>query len=172
MSKKISVTKLSKMLNKDNDNIKLGNEIHELIENYLITFNENIFKNKRSFEKQINSFLKDRKELEIFKTELKITEEIITENKSFIITGKIDAVFFNKYTQNFVLIDWKISKNYEKNYQYEDSLRLYKLLFEKKYNRIVEEICLIYLYDNQETYIPIQVKIKKNDLIMEKLNKL
>lgn len=171
MSMRLSVTKLSKLINENRDNNKdYGTKIHELIEEYLLTFNNNIFnKSTKGFKTQIDNFLNDRKELEIFRIEFKIEDTIVVDDMKYNIVGKIDAIFYNKYTKNYVIIDWKISKNYIKNYIYEESLIIYKLLFEKKFNVKVEEIALIYLSGDSQIYIPYQIINKNNESLTDKL---
>lgn len=173
MAIRLSVTKISKLINKNKDNNKeYGNKIHELIENYLLTFNDNIFnKSTKIFKKQIDNFLNDRKELRIFRVEFKIEDKISVDDTIYNIVGKIDAIFFNEHTNNYVIIDWKISKNYIKNYDYEESLIIYKLLFEKKFKAKVEEISLVYLSDSSLTYIPYQIK-NNDETLIEKLRYL
>lgn len=170
MVEKLSVTTLSKLIVEKQSNFsENGTEIHRKIEAYLRTKDPLIFDTNVNIMNQLNDFCNDRRELELFGVECYLEKIIKVDNKKYKLNGKIDAIFKNKETNNYVIIDWKYSQSYLKNHVYEESLRLYKLLFENKTKFKVEEICLIYLSDKFSSYVPIQINYNSNDTLKEKI---
>lgn len=154
-----------------------GTNVHRIIENYFLNKEEDDIKDKYQKEyEQFKLFLQDHPDFEIYRTEWKIYDE------EFKIAGTIDAIF--KDNDKFIIIDWKRIKDITPTNKYQKSLTInylddcnfnhyslqlnfYKYILEKNYNIKINDIYLILLHPENDTY----KKIKAKDLTYE-INKI
>jgi len=156
----------------------LGTLLHEDIENY---YNEVKVINDTDEFKYFLNFVKDNKDIKIYRTEWFIFSELHR------ITGSIDAVFEND-DGSLSIYDWKRSKdisfksfNNEKGkhpldsvlntnyYHYSLQLNLYKTILERYYGKKIKDMFLIVLHPDNSNYEKIKVinMQKEIDLILE-----
>jgi ATP-dependent DNA helicase PIF1 len=147
------------------DGTNLHNDIEIFYNNIHSSSNyENLIENDTIEFEQFLSFYKDHKDvLEIHRTEWLIY------SKKLKITGSVDAVFYDKNENSFVIYDWKRSKEINKindfnkkglypiehlddcNFiHYSLQLNLYKLLLENLYKIKISNLYLIVLHPSND----------------------
>jgi len=132
----------------------------------------------KATSKELNMFLQyDKEEIlnrySPYRTEWSIWMD--RDKNDRCLAGQVDMIYQNNETKKYMLVDWKRSKeikyqnNYEKglgvcshldncNYvKYSLQLNCYKHILEKYYDIEVEDMFLVVLHPNNDTYIKIQV---------------
>ena len=150
----------------DNRNLQAekGTKLHESIEHFYNKIENN---NEEKEFKHFLEFYKDHKHLKAFRTEWNIYDEELK------LAGSIDMVF--QEGENLHIYDWKRSKEIKENNPYREGkfplrhlpdsnfwhyalqLNCYKAILEKYYDKNINELYLIILHPNNESYIKLKV---------------
>jgi len=181
-SKKYGTKTIEQVKNEWNDTGKhaaeLGTLLHICIENF---YNQISCDIPKSIETEFDYFKRFHKEhvisngLEPYRTEWYIFME------EYKIAGSVDMVFKLR-NGNLAIYDWKRSKKIEFSNKYSKALNpishlddcnmshyslqlnLYRYILEKKYDKVVEKLCLVFLHHDNSSYIIIEVKDQRNDI--------
>ncbi len=152
----------------DNKNLAAhdGTIMHKDIELYLNDIE--VINNSKEFQFFLD-FIKDHNYLIPYRTEWEVFDE------DLYLAGSIDMCFTKKGSDEIIIYDWKRSKDIKEDNLYESGfypishlpnanywhyslqLNIYKRILEKKYNKKVSEMYLLWLHPNNDSYKRIEV---------------
>ena len=152
-----------------------GTILHKDIENFYNGLKvTNYTKEYKLFIKYFN----EHKNLEAFRTEWEIFDEQLK------LAGSIDICYIDKNSGNFILADWKRSKEIKMNnywqkgkfpvnklddcnyYHYSLQLNIYRLLLKKNYGLDIKDMFLVRLHPNTDFYEKIPVEFLEEEAQM------
>ncbi len=130
-------------LNQQTESLTMGSEIHVLAENMMEGGEYQIKESYGPYEKNIQRLIDEihKDYPEDFKVEEKITvvlPSLIDTNEPIKFIGKLDAVF--KKNDDYLIVDWKTSKNTNYGSSHRQQLSAYKKAFSIQYGVPLENI--------------------------------
>jgi hypothetical protein len=150
----------------------LGSRFHAHVEYHCN--NMTVEDNSPEFQQYLN-FRMENPELIPFRTEMLIIHE------EYRIVGSVDAIFKNRQTGKFFIIDWKRSKKVDakqgdKGYfplehlkgnnltKYSIQLSLYRYILETVYGLEMDTSALVICHPNQKNYVMMRTRYMKEDV--------
>jgi len=147
-----------------------GSRFHKAIEDYLKGKYYDFTNLEPEFE-QFLEFLNDYSSL------LSIDSEILVYDEELKIAGTVDAIFYDRKTNSYVIIDWKRVKNIDKQgykrakypisevydcnyYKYLLQLNIYRYLVKKRLKRTIKQLYLVQFHRDNPTYRVFKIPIK------------
>lgn len=148
---------------------KEGTNLHKKIEEFYLGSDSSSSEHNQDFKYFLNFNDTIKDQYKIYRTEWSIYVE------EFKIAGQLDALFVHKDTGEFLLCDWKRSKEIKMNNKFEKGLgclahldncnynhysiqlNIYKYILENYYGLKISKMMLVILHPNQEDYKTINV---------------